>query len=137
MITEFSRAKKEYSRVEDALKSVRETGYGLVSPSIEELELEEPEIFRHGNRFGVKLRANAPSLHLIRADIATEVSPIIGTEKQSEELLKYLLDEFQSDPTRIWETNMFGKSLHDMVKEQLQNKLFMMQIGRASCRETV
>ncbi len=126
LIQDFSKAKKEYSRVEAALNSVRETGYGLVSPSIEELELEEPEIFRHGNRFGVKLRANAPSLHLIKADIATEVSPIVGTEKQSEELLKYLLDEFEADPARIWETNMFGKSLHDMVKEQLQNKLFMM-----------
>lgn len=126
LIKEFSRAKKEYDKVEKALKDVKETGYGLVPPSLEELELEEPEIFRHGNRFGVKLRANAPSLHLIRADIATEVSPIVGTEKQSEELLKYLLDEFQSDPTKIWQTNMFGKSLHDLVKEQLQNKLFMM-----------
>ena len=126
LIKEFSKAKKEYDRVESALNSVRETGYGLVAPSIDELELQEPEIFKHGNRFGVKLRANAPSLHLIRADIATEISPIVGTEKQSEELLKYLLDEFESDPARIWQTNMFGKSLHDMVKEQLQNKLFMM-----------
>lgn len=126
LIKEFSRAKKEYDRVEQALKDVKDTGYGLVPPVLEELELEEPEIFKHGNRFGVKLKANAPSLHLIRADIATEVSPIVGTEKQSEELLRYLLDEFESDPTKIWETNMFGKSLHDMVKEQLQNKLFMM-----------
>lgn len=126
LVKEFSRAKKEYDRVEQALKDVKETGYGLVPPVLEELELEEPEIFKHGNRFGVKLKANAPSLHLIRADIATEVSPIVGTEKQSEELLRYLLDEFEADPTKIWETNMFGKSLHDMVKEQLQNKLFMM-----------
>ncbi|WZL74763.1 stage IV sporulation protein A [Clostridiaceae bacterium 35-E11] len=126
LIKEFSRAKREYDRVEQALKDVKDTGYGLVPPVLEELELEEPEIFKHGNRFGVKLKANAPSLHLIRADIATEVSPIVGTEKQSEELLRYLLDEFESDPTKIWETNMFGKSLHDMVKEQLQNKLFMM-----------
>ncbi|MBF8982221.1 stage IV sporulation protein A [Lutibacter sp. B2] len=126
LMKEFSRAKKEYSKVESALKDAKETGYGLVAPSLMELELEEPEIFKHGNRFGVKLRANAPSLHLIRADIATEVSPIIGTEKESEELLKYLLKEFESDPGKIWETNMFGKSLHDMVKEQLQNKLFMM-----------
>lgn len=126
LIKEFSKAKREYDRVEGALESVRNTGYGLVPPSVEELELQEPEIFKQGNRFGVKLRANAPSLHLIRADIATEISPIVGTEKQSEELLKYLLDEFKSDPTRIWSTNMFGKSLHDLVKEELQNKLFMM-----------
>ncbi|MCT4592902.1 MAG: stage IV sporulation protein A [Anaeromicrobium sp.] len=126
LITEFSRAKREFDRVETALNDVRETGYGLVPPSLKELELQEPEIFRHGNRFGVKLRANAPSLHIIRADIATEVSPIVGTEKQSEELVKYLLDEFESDPTKIWETNMFGKSLHDMVKEQLQHKLYTM-----------
>ncbi|WP_129596391.1 stage IV sporulation protein A [Anaerophilus nitritogenes] len=126
LIKEFSRAKKEYDRVEEALNNVKETGYGLVAPTLEELELQEPEIFKHGNRFGVKLRANAPSLHLIRTDIKTEVSPIVGTEKESEELLKYLLDEFQSDPKKIWQTNMFGKSLHDMVKEQMQNKLFTM-----------
>ncbi|MDF2546867.1 MAG: stage sporulation protein [Anaerosolibacter sp.] len=126
LIKEFSRAKREFDKVEKALIDVKETGYGLVPPSLQELELEEPEIFRHGNRFGVKLKANAPSLHLIRADIATEVSPLVGTEKQSEEMLKYLLAEFEADPTKIWQTNMFGKSLHDLVKEQLQNKLFMM-----------
>lgn len=126
LIKEFSRAKREYDRVEMALEEVRQTGYGLVPPSLKELELAEPEIFKHGNRFGVKLKANAPSLHIIRADIATEVSPIVGTEKQSEELLKFLLDEFEADPAKIWDTNMFGKSLHDMVKEQLQHKLFTM-----------
>ena len=126
LIQDFSRAKKEFDKIETALISVKETGYGLVAPGIDELELQEPEIFKHGNRFGVKLRANAPSLHFIRADIATEISPLVGTEKESEELLKYLLDEFQADPTKIWQTNMFGKSLHDMIKEQLQNKLFMM-----------
>lgn len=126
LIQDFSRAKKEFDKIETALISVKETGYGLVAPGIDELELQEPEIFKHGNRFGVKLRANAPSLHFIRADIATEISPLVGTEKESEELLKYLLDEFQADPTKIWQTNMFGKSLHDMIKEQLQNKLFTM-----------
>jgi len=125
MITELARAKKEYDRVERALNDVMTIGYGLVPPSLDELTLEEPEMFRHGNQFGVKLRANAPSLHFIRADIATEVSPVVGTEKQSEELIKYLLEEFEQNPEKIWETNMFGKSLHDMVKEQLQNKLLM------------
>lgn len=123
LVSKLARAKKEYDKVEKALYDVRENGYGLVPPSLEELELLEPEIFRQGNRFGVKLRANAPSLHLIKANLTTEVSPIIGTEKQSEELVKYLLDEFENDPSKIWESNMFGKSLHDLVKEELQNKL--------------
>lgn len=126
LITSLSKAKKEYEKVERALSDARITGYGLVPPSIEELDLAEPEIFKQGNRFGVKLRAMAPSLHLIRADITTEVSPLIGTEKQSEELVKYLLNEFESDPSKIWESNMFGKSLHDLVKEQLDSKLNMM-----------
>ncbi len=122
----FSKAKKEYDRVEEALNNAKTFGYGVVPPVLEELELDEPEIYKQGHRFGVKLRANAPSLHLIRADIKTEVSPLVGTEKQSEDLLNYLLNEFESDPKQIWETNMFGKSLHDLVKEQLQSKLYMM-----------
>ncbi|MFZ5966290.1 MAG: stage IV sporulation protein A [Bacillota bacterium] len=138
LMKEFSRAKREYDRVEKALNDVKEIGYGLVPPRLEELELQEPEIFKSGNRFGVKLRANAPSLHMIRADIATEVSPIVGTEKQSEELLKYLLDEFESDPKKIWDTNMFGKTLHDLVKEQLQNKLFLMpEDARSKLQKTL
>ncbi|MDI9476197.1 MAG: stage IV sporulation protein A [Natronincolaceae bacterium] len=126
LIMELAKAKKAYDRIEKALDDVRTIGYGLVPPSLDELTLEEPEMFRHGNRFGVKLRANAPSLHFIKADIETEVSPVVGTEKQSEELIKYLLEEFEQSPEKIWETDMFGKSLHDLVKEQLQNKLQMM-----------
>lgn len=138
LITKLAKSKKEYDKIESAIQDVREKGYGLVPPSLEELELYEPEIFRQGNRFGVKLRANAPSLHLIRADITTEVSPIIGTEKQSEELLKYLLDEFENDPSKIWDSNMFGKSLHDLVKEQLQSKLNMMpDDARAKIQKTL
>lgn len=125
LIAELAKAKKEYDRVAEALEDVKNIGYGLVPPALDELTLEEPEMFRHGNRFGVKLRANAPSLHFIRADIATEVSPVVGTEKQSEELIKFLLEEFEQNPEKIWETDMFGKSLHDLVKEQLQNKLLM------------
>lgn len=126
LVTSLAKAKKEFEKVEKALSDARLTGYGLVSPSLEELDLAEPEIYKQGNRFGVKLKAMAPSLHFIRADLTTEVSPIIGTEKQSEELVKYLLDEFESDPSKIWESNMFGKSLHDLVKEQLESKLNMM-----------
>lgn len=126
LLKEFAGIKREYDRVKYALDSVRETGYGLVSPTLEEMKLEEPEIVRQGSRFGVRLKASAPSLHLMRVDIQTEVSPVVGTEKQSEELVRYLLSEFENDPARIWQTNIFGKSLHELVKEGLSNKLARM-----------
>ncbi len=126
LMKELVAAKAEYDHVAEALRSVRETGYGLVTPSMSELTLQEPEIVQQGSRFGVKLKANAPSLHLIRVDIETEVSPVVGTEKQSEELVRYLLEEFENDPQRIWNTNFFGKSLHELVREGLSNKLMRM-----------
>ena len=125
MIT-FANVKKEYDKVAYALKEVNETGYGIVSPSIDELILEEPEMVKQGSRYGVKLRAKAPSIHMIRADIETEVSPIVGSEKQSQELVESLLSEFESDPKKIWESNIFGKSLHELVNEGLQSKLMKM-----------
>jgi stage IV sporulation protein A len=126
LISKLADTKKSYDKIEKALIESKEIGYGLVSPSLEELELSEPEIYRQGSRFGVKLKAKAPSLHVLRADITTEISPLIGTEKQSEELIEYLLSEFEADPTKIWETNLFGKSLYDLVNEQLQSKLTTM-----------
>lgn len=126
LISKLAETKKSYDKIEKALIESKEIGYGLVSPSLEELELSEPEIYRQGSRFGVKLKAKAPSLHVLRADITTEISPLIGTEKQSEELIEYLLSEFEGDPTKIWETNLFGKSLYDLVNEQLQSKLTTM-----------
>ncbi len=126
LMKELAHAKREYDRVEEALYSVRETGYGLVPPTMEELSLEEPEIIKQGGRFGVRLRASAPSIHLIRADIETEVSPIVGSEKQSEELIRYLLEEFEEDPSKLWASNIFGKSLHELVTEGLSNKLSRM-----------
>ncbi len=126
LMKELVAAKTEYDHVAEALRSVRETGYGLVTPTMSELTLQEPEIVKQGNRFGVRLKANAPSLHLIRVDIETEVSPVVGTEKQSEELVRYLLEEFENDPQRIWNTNFFGKSLHELVREGLSNKLMRM-----------
>ncbi len=126
LMKELVSAKMEYDHVAQALNSVRETGYGLVTPSMHELTLQEPEIVQQGSRFGVKLKANAPSLHMIRVDIQTEVSPLVGTEKQSEELVRYLLEEFENDPQRIWNTNFFGKSLHELVREGLSNKLMRM-----------
>lgn len=122
----LAEAKREYDKVEYALEEVRRKGYGIVTPAIEEMRLEQPVIVRHGSKYGVKIRATAPSLHLIRADIETEISPIVGTEKQSEELITYLNSEMQDDPTKIWELNMFGKSMHELVKDGLQNKLYRM-----------
>ena len=122
----FANVKKEYDKIAIALKEVNTKGYGIVSPSIDELILEEPEMVKQGSRYGVKLRAKAPSIHMIRADIETEVSPIVGSEKQSQELVEYLLSEFESDPKKIWESNIFGKSLHELVNEGLQTKLLKM-----------
>ncbi|MBQ8654251.1 MAG: stage IV sporulation protein A [Clostridia bacterium] len=126
LMKELVAAKAEYDHVAEALRSVKETGYGLVTPAVSEMTLQEPEIVRQGGRFGVKLKAQAPSLHMIRVDIETEVTPIVGTEKQSEELVQYLLEEFENDPQKIWSTNFFGKSLNDMVREGLANKLMRM-----------
>lgn len=123
IISELSKTKKEYDKIAYALEEVKAKGYGIVTPSMDELILEEPEMVKQGSRFGVKLRATAPSLHLIRANIETEVSPIVGSEKQSEELVNYLLSEFENDPKKIWESNIFGKSLHELVNEGLQTKL--------------
>lgn len=125
-ITSLSSVKKKYDKIAYALQEVEAKGYGIVTPSIEELILEEPEMVKQGSRFGVRLKATAPSLHLIRANIQTEVSPIVGSEKQSEELVNYLLSEFESDPLKIWESNIFGKSLHELVNEGLQTKLAKM-----------
>jgi len=123
LMIEMGSIKKDYDKIAPAIRDVREKGYGIVSPTIDELSLEEPEIVKQGNRYGVRLRASAPSIHMIRADIETEVSPIVGTEKQSEELIHYLLTEFDDEPTKIWKSNIFGKSLNELVNEGLHNKL--------------
>ena len=137
-MTEFSRTKKQYDKIACALEEVKATGYGIVTPSIDELILEEPEMVKQGTRFGVKLKAKAPSIHMIRADIETEVSPIVGSEKQSEDLVNYLLSEFESDPKKIWESNIFGKILHELVNEGLQNKLARMpEDAQAKLQETL
>ena len=125
-VQRLAKAGAEYDKLKQALAEVKENGYGVVTPSLDEMSLEEPQIVRQGSKFGVRLKASAPSLHIMRVDINTEVSPIVGTEQQSEELVKYLLSEFENDPKGIWETNMFGKSLHALVKEGLTNKLHAM-----------
>ncbi len=126
LLAELSSMKQEYEKVKVALREVENKGYGIVTPTIDEMRLEEPEIVKQGSRFGVKLKAAAPSIHMIKADIQTEVCPIVGTEKQSEELVHYLLQEFETDPKQIWQSNIFGKSLHELVNEGLHNKLSKM-----------
>jgi len=126
LLMELKEVKRKYDKIECALKEVDAKGYGIVYPSLEELKLEEPEIVKQGSRYGVRLKAAAPSLHLIKAEIETEVSPIVGTEKQSEELVHSLLDEFENDPAKIWESNIFGKSLHELVNDGLHTKLARM-----------
>ena len=125
-ITSLADTKREYDKIAYAIQEVKQTGYGIVTPTMDELILDEPEMVKQGSRFGVKLKAKAPSIHMIRADIETEVSPIVGSEKQSEELVNYLLAEFENDPKKIWESNIFGKNLHELVNEGLQNKLARM-----------
>lgn len=134
----LSEVKKKYDKIKDAIDEVTETGYGIVMPSIEELSLEEPEIMKQGGKYGIKLKASAPSIHMMRADITTEVSPIVGSEKQSEELVNYLLNEFDEDPLKIWESNIFGKSLNELVNEGLHNKLYRMPAdARMRIKETL
>ncbi len=137
-ITQMAKVKKEYDKIACALDEVKRKGYGIVTPSMDELILDEPEMVKQGSRYGVKLKAKAPSIHMIRAEIETEVSPIVGSEKQSEELVNSLLSDFASDPLKIWESNIFGKSLHELVNEGLQNKLYKMpEDAQSKLQETL
>ncbi|QNO13526.1 stage IV sporulation protein A [Alkalicella caledoniensis] len=122
-LQELVKIRKDYTYIKDALEEARATGYGVVPPQLEEMTLDQPEIVRHGSRFGVKLRASAPSIHMIRVDVESEFAPVVGSEKQSEDLVNYIEDEFQDNPEKIWESNIFGKSLHELVKDGIQNKL--------------
>ena len=138
LLTQLSSVKTEYDKVAQAVRDARDTGYGIVVPSVDELDLEEPEIMKQGGRYGVKLKASAPSLHIIRADIETTVSPIVGNEKQSEDMVNYLLQEFEGDTTKIWQSNIFGRSFHEIVNEDLQAKLkHMPEDARKKLRETL
>nr|WP_208414563.1 stage IV sporulation protein A [Paenibacillus castaneae] len=126
LMQEFSHAKREYDRFAEALEMVKTTGYGIAAPSLAEMALDEPELIRQGSRFGVRLKATAPSIHMIRVDVESEFAPIIGTEKQSEELVRYLMQDFENDPIKIWESDIFGRSLHSIVREGIQGKIAMM-----------
>ena len=123
LLRSISVLKEEYERIHAALDDVRTKGYGIVMPTVEEMTLEEPQIVRQGGRYGVRLKASAPSIHMIMANIETEVSPAIGGEKASEEVINFLLQGYDGDMSRIWESNIFGKSLNDIAGEGLSNKI--------------
>ena len=137
-MTELAEMKKRYMKIKDALDEVEATGYGIVMPELEEMSMEEPEIIKQSGRYGIRLRAEAPSIHMLKANITTEVSPIVGSEKQSEELVSYLLRDFEDDPEKIWDSNIFGTSLYGLVNEGLHNKLYRMPAdARMKLKETV
>lgn len=136
--SEMSRKQQKFDRIAKAYDDVMESGYGIVMPTMEELSLEEPKIIKQSGKYGVKLKATAPSVHLMRVETAAEVTPIVGSEQQSEELVKFLLSEFEEDPVKIWQSDIFGKSVHELVSEGLNNKLYRMpQDARKKLAETV
>lgn len=137
-LIEMTRIEKEFERFKTALEEVEATGYGIVMPTMKELRLEEPEIMKQGGRYGVRLKASAPSIHMMKANITTEVAPIVGTESRSEEMIMYLLREFEEDPSKIWESNIFGKTLNSLVNEGLHTKLYKMPSdARMKLQETL
>ena len=138
LLTSLAAIRKEYDRLAPAMQAALDTGYGIVMPSVEELNLEDPEIVRQGGRYSVRMKASAPSVHMIRADIATTVSPIVGNEKQSEDMVNYLLQEFEGDTGKLWQSNIFGRSFHEIVGDDLQAKLRRMpQDSQKKLREAL
>ena len=123
LLREFAAAKQEYDKLRGAISQVENGGYGIVQPRLSEMTIEEPEVFRQGNKYGVRITAKAPTLHIIKTDITTEISPVVGSEKQSEDLVNSLREEMKESPNGIWDTNIFGKSLYEMVAEQMENKI--------------
>ncbi|WP_261129139.1 stage IV sporulation protein A [Bacillus sp. Marseille-Q3570] len=138
LMQEFAHAKSEYDQISDALRMVKQTGYGIAAPALSDMSLDEPEIIRQGSRFGVRLKAVAPSIHMIKVDVESEFAPIIGTEKQSEELVRYLMQDFEDDPLSIWNSDIFGRSLNSIVREGIQAKISLMpENARYKLKETL
>lgn len=138
LMRELAFAKREYDKVAAGINEVRTSGYGIIMPTMDEIQFEEPELIRQGSRFGIRLTARAPSIHLIRADIKTEVTPFVGTEKQGEELVRRLGDQFESDPARVWETDFLGMPMQDLLQEGLESKLYRMpENAQQKLRETL
>lgn len=137
-IFELSQKKSRYDKIAEAYEQVKETGYGIVMPTLDELSLEEPQIIKQNGKYGIKLKASAPSIHMMKISTTAEVTPIVGSEQQSEELVTYLLKEFEESPQKIWESNIFGKSVNELVSEGLNNKLYRMPPqARAKVGETI
>ncbi len=137
-LIEMTAIRKRFQKLQQAYDDVLETGYGIVMPDVEELTLEEPQILKQNGKYGIRLKATAPSIHMMRTQINTEITPIVGSEQQSEELVLYLLKEFEENPVKIWESNIFGKSLHSLVNEGMHNKLYRMPAdAREKVRETI
>lgn len=137
-LIEMTAIRKRFKKLQQAYDDVLETGYGIVMPDVEELTLEEPQILKQNGKYGIRLKATAPSIHMMRTQINTEITPIVGSEQQSEELVLYLLKEFEENPVKIWESNIFGKSLHSLVNEGMHNKLYRMPVdAREKVRETI
>lgn len=137
-LIEMTAIRKKFKKLQQAYDDVLETGYGIVMPEVEELTLEEPQILKQNGKYGIRLKATAPSIHMMRTQINTEITPIVGSEQQSEELVMYLLKEFEENPVKIWESNIFGKSLHSLVNEGMHNKLYRMPTdAREKVRETI
>jgi stage IV sporulation protein A len=138
LMNELSVAKRAYDKVAEALAQVEERGYGIVTPRLEDITFEEPQIIRKGGQFGVKLTASAPSIHMVRANIMTEVTPFVGTEKQGEELARYLSEEFEQDPAKVWNSDFLGKSLQELIREGIESKLVRMpDHAQAKLQETL
>ena len=126
LFQEYQVAKKEYDQVKDALAMVKQTGYGVATPTLQDMKLSTPEIIKQGSRYGVKLKAVAPSIHMIRVDVESTFEPIIGSELQSKELIQYLMKDHDNDPSSIWKSEIFGRSLDVIVKEGIQAKISLL-----------
>ena len=126
LLQDYKEAKTEYDQIKGALKMVKQTGYGIASPTLSDMKLDTPEIIKQGTRYGVKLKAVAPSIHMIRVDVESTFEPIIGSEIQSKELIDYIMKDFDTDPSNIWRSEIFGRSLDVIVKEGIQAKLSLM-----------
>lgn len=138
LIGDLSKSKDEYTRVEEAIKDAKEKGYGYVKPSINDMVIEKPEIFKEGSRYGIKIKAQAPSLHIFNAALNTEVSPVIGSKTQSEDLMNHLVEDSKDNPQLIWGAEIFGKNLYSLVEEQLESKLTAMpENARKKLKKTI
>ncbi len=138
LLKDLSVMKERYDRVSAALDEAENRGYGIVMPDVSDLKLADPEIVKQSGGYGVRLKASAQSIHMIRANIETEINPIVGTEQQSEDLVKYMLKEFEEEPQQIWQSNMFGKTLYELVNEGLHTKLeHMPEASRKKLSETL